>query len=82
MTAFRVLLAFSSVVQPLHDIAARNFALNIDRTIYVTATYIIFRKESRGKSLQSGQNVVSLHRQSKERLMCLKTVIYDDRGGG
>ena len=55
MTAFRVLLAFSSVVQPLHDIAARNFALNIDRTIYVTATYIIFRKESLGKSLQSGQ---------------------------
>ena len=55
MTAFRVLLAFSSVVQPLHDIAARNFALNIDRTIYVTATYNISRKESRGKSLQSGQ---------------------------
>ncbi len=56
MTAFRVLLAFSSVVQPLHDISpARNFALNIDRTIYVTATYIIFRKESLGKSLQSGQ---------------------------
>ena len=55
MTAFRVLLAFSSVVQPLHDIAARNFALNIDRTIYVTATYIISRKESRGKSLQSGR---------------------------
>ena len=41
MTAFRVLLAFSSVILPLHDIAARNFALNIDRTIYVTATYII-----------------------------------------
>ena len=55
MTAFRVLLAFSSVVQPLHDIAARNLALNIDRTIYVTATYIISCKESGGKSLQSGQ---------------------------
>ena len=56
MTAFRVLLAFSSVILPLHDIAARNFVLNIDRTIYVTATYIISRKERRGKSLQSGQN--------------------------
>ena len=55
MTAFRVLLAFSLVILPLHNIAARNFALNINRTRCVTATYIIFRKESRGKSLQSGQ---------------------------
>ena len=30
----------------------------------------------------SGKNFVSLHQQSKESLMCLKTVIYDDRGGG
>ena len=30
----------------------------------------------------SGKNVVSLHQQSKVSLRCLKTVIYDDRGGG
>ena len=55
MTAFRVLLAFSSFIQPLHNIAARNFALNVNRTCCVTAIYIISYKESRGKSLQSGQ---------------------------
>ena len=30
----------------------------------------------------SGKYFVSLHQQSKESLMCLKTVIYDDLGGG
>ena len=30
----------------------------------------------------SGKYFVSLHQQSKVSLMCLKTVIYDDRGGG
>ena len=34
------------------------------------------------KACNQGKNVVSLHRQSKESLMCLKTVIYDDRGWG
>ena len=55
MTLLLVCLYVSSVGQPLHDIAAKNFALNINRTLCVTAIYIIFRKESRGKSLQSGQ---------------------------
>ena len=55
MTLFVGRLAFSSVIQPLHNIAARNFVWNFDRTICVTATYNISRKESRGKSLQSGQ---------------------------
>ena len=30
----------------------------------------------------SGKYFVSLHQQSKVSLMCLKTVIYDDQGGG
>ena len=30
----------------------------------------------------SSQYFVSLHQQSKVSLMCLKTVIYDDRGEG
>lgn len=30
----------------------------------------------------SGKYFVSLHQQSKVSLMCLKTVIYDDRGEG
>ena len=55
MTLFVALLVFSSVIQPLHNIAARNFALNYRRTLCVTATYIISCKESWGKSLQSGQ---------------------------
>ena len=55
MTLFVALLVFSSVIQPLHNIAARNFESNFSRTICVTAAYIISRKESRGKSLQSGQ---------------------------
>ena len=55
MTLFVALLVFSSVIQPLHNIAARNFVLYVSRTLCITATYIIFRKESLGKSLQSGQ---------------------------
>lgn len=66
MTLFVALLVFSSVIQPLHNIAARNFALNYRRTLCVTATYIIFRKESGVKACNRGKNVVSLHQQSKE----------------
>ena len=55
MTLFVAPLVFSSVIQPLHNIAARNFALNYYGTLCITATYIISYKESGGKSLQSGQ---------------------------